>query len=150
MPAIETVFVPNEHQAVEEVSASKSKVWVKYLEDVSGRLTALSRAADGTWTGSPVALADKSTVHLNATAGTSDLAFATVEGMLTPPTLYRVDPAAAPTPIQALPPQFDASNMVVEQNFATSPDGTKIPYFLVHRKDVTGPVPVLMHAYGGF
>jgi prolyl oligopeptidase len=40
--------------------------------------------------------------------------------------------------------------MVVEQNFATSPDGTKIPYFLVHRKDVTGPVPVLMHAYGGF
>jgi prolyl oligopeptidase len=149
-PAIETVFVPNAHQAVEEVSASKSKLWVKYLEDVSGRLTALTRGADGTWTSSPVALPDKSTIHLNAAAGTSDLAFATVEGMLTPPTLYRVDPAAAPAAIQALPPQFDASNMVVEQNFATSPDGTKIPYFLVHRKDVTGPVPVLMHAYGGF
>src|SRR6476469_1577345 len=42
-PAIETVFVPNSHQAVEEVSASQSKVWVKYLDDVSGRLTALSR-----------------------------------------------------------------------------------------------------------
>ena len=70
--------------------------------------------------------------------------------MLTPPTLFRVEPAAAPVAIQALPPQFDASNMVVEQHFATSPDGTKIPYFLVHRKDVTGPVPVLMHAYGGF
>jgi prolyl oligopeptidase len=149
-PAIETVFVPNAHQAVEEVSASKSKLWVKYLEDVSGRLTALTRGADGTWSGSPVALPDKSTIHLNAAAGTSDLAFATVEGMLAPPTLYRVDPAASPTAIQALPPQFDASNMVVEQNFATSPDGTKIPYFLVHRKDVTGPVPVLMHAYGGF
>ena len=48
-PAIETVFVPNEHQAVEEVSASKSKLWVKYLEDVSGRLTALAghRTAHG-------------------------------------------------------------------------------------------------------
>ena len=67
------------------------------------------------------------------------------------PTLFAVDPAApAPVRVQALPAQFDASNMVVEQNFATSPDGTKIPYFLVHRKDVTGPVPVLMHAYGGF
>jgi prolyl oligopeptidase len=149
-PAIETVFVPNAHQAVEEVSASKSKLWVKYLEDVSGRLTALTRAPDGTWSGSPVALPDNSTIHLNAAAGTSDLAFATVEGMLAPPTLYRIDPAAAPAAIQALPPQFDASNMVVEQNFATLPDGTKIPYFLVHRKDVTGPVPVLMHAYGGF
>ena len=149
-PAIETVFIPNEHQAVEDVSASQSKLWVKYLEDVSGRLTALTRAADGTWSSAPVALPDKSTVHLNATAGTSDLAFATVEGMLTPPTLFRVEPAAAPVAIQSLPPQFDASNMVVEQHFATSPDGTKIPYFLVRRKDVTGPVPALIHAYGGF
>ena len=148
--AIETVFVPNAHQAVEDVAASKSKVWVKYLDDVSGRLAAFTRAADGAWSGSPVALPDKSTVHLNATAGREDLAFATVEGMLTPPTLFAVRPDAPPAPIQALPAQFDASNMVVEQNFATSPDGTKIPYFLVHRKDVSGPVPVLMHAYGGF
>jgi prolyl oligopeptidase len=64
--------------------------------------------------------------------------------------LFRVEPVAAPAPIQALPAQFDASNMVVEQHFATSKDVTRIPYFLVHRKDVTGPVPVIMHAYGGF
>jgi prolyl oligopeptidase len=149
-PAIETVFVPNQHQAVEEVSASHSRIWIKYLDDVSGRLTALARSSDGTWSGNPVALPDKSTVHLNATAGRSDLAFATVEGMLTPPTLFRVEPAVQPAAIQALPAQFDASNMTVEQHFATSPDGTKIPYFLVHRKDLSGPVPVLMHAYGGF
>jgi prolyl oligopeptidase len=149
-PAIETVFVPNEHQAVEEVSASRSKLWVKYLEDVSGRLTALTRAPDGTWSGTPVALPDKSTIHLNGTASTEDLAFATVEGMLTPPTLYRAEPTGVTAAIQALPAQFDASNMVVEQHFATSKDGTKIPYFLVHRKDVTGPVPAIIHAYGGF
>lgn len=149
-PRIETVFVPNQHQAVEEVSASRSKLWVKYLDDVSGRLTALTRSTDGIWSGSPVALPDKSTIHLNATASKEDLAFATVEGMLVPPTLFRADPASAPSAIQALPPQFDASNMIVEQNFATSPDGTRIPYFLVRRRDVTGPVPVLIHAYGGF
>jgi prolyl oligopeptidase len=149
-PAIETVFVPNEHQAVEEVMASHSKLWVKYLDDVSGRLAALTRAPDGTWSSAPVALPDKSTIHLNAAASTQDIAFATVEGMLTPPTLFRAEPTSAPAAIQALPPQFDASNMVVEQHFATSPDGTKIPYFLVHRKDVAGPVPVIIHAYGGF
>ncbi|HWJ38427.1 MAG TPA: prolyl oligopeptidase family serine peptidase [Sphingomicrobium sp.] len=149
-PTIETVFVPNEHQAVEEVSSSRSKLWVKYLEDVSGRLVALSRSSDGSWNGTPVSLPDKSTVHLNASASTSDLAFATVEGMLTPPTLFRVEPSAPPVAVQALPAQFDASNMVVEQHFATSADGTRIPYFLVHRKDVTGPAPTLIHAYGGF
>jgi prolyl oligopeptidase len=126
-PSIETVFIPNEHQAVEDVSASQSKVWVKYLDDVSGRLTALTRQPDGSWSGAPAALPDKSTIHLNATASTSDLAFATVEGMLTPPTLFAVQPGGAPAAIQALPPQFDASNMVVEQNFGTSPDGTIIP-----------------------
>ena len=149
-PVIETVFIPNEHQAVEEVSASHDALWVKYLEDVSGRVMAMQRAPDGTWAGKLIQLPDKSTVHLNATASTSDLAFATVEGMLTPPTLFRVDPIATPAAIQALPAQFDASNMAVEQHFATSPDGTKVPYFLVHRKDLSGPVPVLMHAYGGF
>jgi prolyl oligopeptidase len=149
-PAIETVFVPNEHQAVEEVSASESKLWVKYLDDVSGRLAFVTRAPNGSWTPTPVALPDKSTVHLNATASTADTAFATVQGMLTPPTLFRADSSGASAVVQALPAQFDASNMVVEQHFATSKDGTKIPYFLVHRKDVTGHVPVLMHAYGGF
>ncbi|MDB5736739.1 MAG: family peptidase [Sphingomonas bacterium] len=149
-PTIETVFEPNAHQAVEDVSASKSIVWVKLLDDVSGRLTALRRDADGRWSGTATALPDKSTIHLNAVAGTQDVAFATVEGMLTPPTLFRIVPGAAPTPIQSLPARFDASKMKVEQHFATSKDGTKVPYFLVRRIDSTGPVPAYIHAYGGF
>jgi prolyl oligopeptidase len=149
-PAIETVFVPSRRQAVEEVAAGKAVLWIKTLEDVSGRLTALTRSPDGRWSGSPVALPDKSTVHLDAVSGAAELAFATVEGMLTPPTLYRVAPGAAPVAIQALPPQFDATNMIVEQHFAISKDGTRIPYFLVRPKQLSGPVPVLMHAYGGF
>ena len=149
-PAIETVFVPNAHQAVETVDSSKSLVWVKLLDDVSGRLLALRRSDDGKWSGQAVALADKSTVHLDATASDSDMAFATVEGMLTPPTLYRVTPGEAPVAVQSLPAKFDASNMVVEQHFANSKDGTKVPYFLVHRKDLKAPVPAYMHAYGGF
>ncbi len=44
------------HQAVEEVSASKSLLWVKLLDDVSGRLLALRRDAGGRWSGGAVAL----------------------------------------------------------------------------------------------
>ena len=42
--------------------------------------------------------------------------------------------------------------VVSEQRFATSRDGTRIPYFLVYRKDVdlSRPQPTLVHAYGGF
>jgi prolyl oligopeptidase len=147
---IEGVFEPNAHQAVEQVSASRSVVWVKILEDVSGRLLALKRAPDGHWAAATMALPDTSTIHLNATSSTTDLAFATVEGMLSPPTLYRVAAGAAPMPIQALPARFDATGMTVEQLFATSKDGTKIPYFLVRRRGSTGAVPAYIHAYGGF
>jgi len=52
--------------------------------------------------------------------------------------------------VQALPAQFDASQFTVDQRFATSKDGTRVPYFLVRKKGVTKPTGVLIHAYGGF
>ena len=149
-PMIETVFEPAASQAVEQVAVARSVAFVKYLDDVSGRLVTVTRGADGRWTAAPVALPDKSTVHIEGVAPFEDLAFAQVEGMLTPPTLYAVRPAQAPVAVQALPRQFDASGMVVEQRFATSRDGTRIPYFYAHRKDLKGPVPAYIHAYGGF
>lgn len=149
-PKIETVFVPNAHQAVESVSASQSVLWVKLLDDVSGRLLALKREDDGRWSSWTAALPDKSTAHLDATAPGADMAFVTVEGMLTPPTLYRVEAGGTPAPVQSLPARFDASNMAVEQRFATSKDGTRVPYFIVHGKNARGPVPAYIHAYGGF
>ncbi|HHI88540.1 MAG TPA: S9 family peptidase, partial [Hellea balneolensis] len=50
------------------------------------------------------------------------------------------------------PAWFETSNLVAEQKFATSTDGTKIPYYLVHRKDMklNGKNPTLLYGYGGF
>jgi prolyl oligopeptidase len=46
----------------------------------------------------------------------------------------------------------DSSSVVVKQVFTTSPDGTRVPYFLVHRKDVRpdGDNACLIYGYGGF
>ena len=149
-PEVERVFVPSHAQAVEQVGSSKSVIWVKLLDDVSGKLVALTRAGDGSWTQRAMALPAASTVTLDAAADASDLAFVTVEGFLAPPTLDAVRPDAAPVRVDALPARFDAATMDVVQRFATSKDGTKIPYFLVRKKGATGPVPALIHAYGGF
>jgi prolyl oligopeptidase len=149
-PAPELVMAPTAKQAIEEVSGSDGVLWVKVLEDVSGRLYALRRGADGKWAANAVPLPANSTVQIAATAGRQDLAFATVEGMLSAPALYAVTPSAAPKVVQSLPARFDASQFTVEQRFATSKDGTRIPYFLALRKGVSGPVPALVHAYGGF
>lgn len=149
-PVVERVLVPTESQAVEQVGSGKSVLWVKLLDDVSGKLVALTRTNDGGWSQQAIALPESSTVTLGSTAHDSDLAFVTVEGFLTPPTLDAVRPGAAPVQVDALPARFDASTMEVEQRFAPSKDGTRIPYFLVRRKGSSGAVPALIHAYGGF
>jgi prolyl oligopeptidase len=149
-PVPELVMAPSPSQAIEEVSASEHVLWVKALDDVSGKLFALRRGANGVWTRSAVPLARNNTVHLIQAAPRGDLAFVTVEGMLTPPSLYAAAPAGAPQLVQSLPPSFDARLFTVEQRFARSADGTRIPYFLVRRKGTRGPVPALIHSYGGF
>ena len=59
-------------------------------------------------------------------------------------------------PLKALPAMFDATGMTVQQLFATSADGTRVPYFVVwprgHNEAMPadGRTPVLMYGYGGF
>jgi len=143
----ELVMAPTESQAIEEVSASDDVLWVKALDDVSGRLFALRRSSDG-WTSSAIDLPANSTLHIAATG--DELALVTVEGMLTPPSLHAVTAAGEVSLVQSLPAQFDADDFSVEQHFATSADGTRIPYFLVRKRGANGPVPTFIHAYGGF
>ena len=54
--------------------------------------------------------------------------------------------------VKSLPPRFDASRDSVQQHFAISADGTRIPYFLVAPKamKLDGSTPTLMFGYGGF
>ncbi|MFL6662587.1 MAG: prolyl oligopeptidase family serine peptidase [Rhizobacter sp.] len=49
-------------------------------------------------------------------------------------------------------PLFDAAGMRVEQRFATSKDGTRVPYFIVWPKGAKadGRNPTLLYGYGGF
>lgn len=145
----ELILAPGETQAIEEVQATDKVLWVKLLDDVSGKLVALTRG-DGGWTQRTVALPGNSTVHIVATADKRDMVFASVEGMLTPPTLYAVGATGAPRAVQSLPAKFDAKQFDVAQRFATSKDGTRVPYFLVTKKGSARRVPALIHAYGGF
>ncbi|MBX7483856.1 prolyl oligopeptidase family serine peptidase [Qipengyuania qiaonensis] len=148
-PAPFAVFRPSETQAVEEVAASESKLWVKVLDDVSGKLIELT-PGNGEWTAREMDMPANSTIQIAETSGTGDTAFVTVESMLSPPTLYAVPSEGDAAVIASEPAQFDASKFTVEQKFATSKDGTKVPYYLVRPKDAEGPLPTLIHAYGGF
>jgi prolyl oligopeptidase len=70
-----------------------------------------------------------------------------------PPTIYRYDSATGQSSVFAQPElAFDPEQYQVRQVFYTSRDGTRIPMFLVHRRDLdmSRPQPTLLYGYGGF
>mmetsp|Transcript_18589 Transcript_18589/g.34423 ORF Transcript_18589/g.34423 Transcript_18589/m.34423 type:complete len:833 (+) Transcript_18589:24-2522(+) len=54
--------------------------------------------------------------------------------------------------LKSLPDMYDSSDLEVAQHFATSKDGTKIPYFMISKKgiELDGSNPTLLYGYGGF
>jgi len=70
-----------------------------------------------------------------------------------PSTVFRYD-EARDSSIAFEPPRltFDPKQFTVEQVFYTSKDGTRVPMFIAHHKDMRkdGTNPTLLYAYGGF
>ncbi len=68
-----------------------------------------------------------------------------------PGTIYRFDIETGETNVFAEPElTFDPARYDTSQVFYNSKDGTRVPMFIVKRKDVTGPAPTLLYGYGGF
>tara|TARA_R110000868_G_scaffold189695_2_gene433096 strand:+ start:144346 stop:146370 length:2025 start_codon:yes stop_codon:yes gene_type:complete len=56
------------------------------------------------------------------------------------------------SPIKSQKSLFNHNEMQVTQKFATSKDGTQVPYFIMHKKGLVldGNNPTIMYGYGGF
>ena len=147
------IFSPNARQSIQSVGVTAHAIVATLLDEVRGRAIAFTKSGDG-WAGTPISMPDNAAISLVTASGVDDRAYLQVTGFLQPTALYSLDLAtsAGPVQVKTLPAQFDASHDAVEQLQATSKDGTKIPYFLVHPKDQKpdGSTPTLLTAYGGF
>ena len=150
--AVQTIVDPTATQTIDAVEVTRGRVLVSLLDNVSGAIDVYSPGAAG-WSGKRLSLPAGSALSLRAADRGSDRAFVVSESFLEPPALWAIDAASgAVEKVKSLSPRFDASHDVVEQHFATSADGTRIPYFLVRPKGMKydGSTPTLMFGYGGF
>lgn len=79
--------------------------------------------------------------------------FYSFSGFSQPGAVYRLDTATGETTIFSQPElAFNPDDYIARQVFYPSKDGTKIPMFIVHRKDLdlTKGAPTLLYGYGGF
>jgi prolyl oligopeptidase len=147
------IFTPTAVEFAQEVAPTRGHLLVTTLEHVQGRAYVYTLGSRGEWTRKKLELPDNQTVDILPANGADDKFFMEVQGFLSPSSLMLGDPATnSLKEAKSLPPQFDASQQVVEQLEAKSNDGTMVPYFVVHRKDLQydGTNPTLMTAYGGF
>ncbi|MFL6777197.1 MAG: prolyl oligopeptidase family serine peptidase [Sphingomicrobium sp.] len=147
------IYKPGSREALQGAAAAKDMLLVSVLDNVRGRTLVYRPGPNSTWTRSALELPDNSTLSITDTSRTDNQAILAVTSFLTPPSLWLADAATGKArEIMQQPPKFDASNLVAEQREAVSSDGTKIPYFLVHRRDIKldGNNPTLLYAYGGF
>lgn len=149
----EVLFEPDEHNSLAGVTWTKNHVVLNVLQDVKNRLSVLTPGPKG-WTRSEFTGAP-SFGTLTVTAvdpDESDAVWLTATDYLTPTTLSLATIGQAPEVLKTMPTFFDASRHVIEQHFATSKDGTRVPYFIVRPKDlkVDGTAPTLLYGYGGF
>ncbi|MFE9217452.1 prolyl oligopeptidase family protein [Streptomyces lavendulae] len=149
----DVLFTPDAHTALGGHSWTRNHLLLTTRADVSSRLELLTPGPDG-WTRAPLAgVPPLSTASVVCTdPDESDEYFLNVTGFLQPSTLYRGTAGAADggEGVKRGPALFDTAGMAVSQYFATSADGTRVPYFVVGPEDRPGPGPTLLYGYGGF
>ena len=146
----ETVIAQNERNLLEGVATAGGYLFASYLQDAQNRIRQydfdgdlireVSLPAIGT-VGGFYGEKEDATIYYSLSNYTS------------PATLYAYDIASGTSTLFKAPEvRFDPELFVTEQVFYTSKDGTRVPMFVTHRKDMRldGQNPCLLYAYGGF
>ncbi|MCU1404043.1 MAG: prolyl oligopeptidase [Glaciihabitans sp.] len=169
------LFTPSESTALESWSWTNSALILTLLTNVSSRLLVLDPAngwASSQLAGVPalstVRVIDTNPDGRNPDGTVSDSAdeyWLHTTGFITPPAVLRGvitlggdggDSAGASTGdaelVRSSPAFFDTTGLEVQQHWAVSADGTRVPYFQVGAKALVadGSHPTLLSGYGGF
>jgi prolyl oligopeptidase len=145
-----TTIVPERKEALENVAVIGGRIVAQYLVDVQSRL--LLFGLDGTSQGE---IATPGAGTVGAIRGREDAPdiWYSFSSPLMPSTVYVFNPASRRSEgFEVAASPVDTSLFETKALFATSRDGTRVPFFLTARKDLPldGNNPTMLYGYGGF
>lgn len=150
---LEMVFEPSDTTALSSAGFTKDFAYINVLEDVKNRIYVL-KPTDKGWVREPLKGAPSlGTVNISSVdSDESNDFFMTSTNYLNPTTLSFGTIGSEPSVLKQMPAFFDAKGLAISQHFATSKDGTRVPYFLVGAEGLKldGNHPTLLYGYGGF
>ncbi len=165
----QVLFAPTPTRSLAGYATTRSHVIVNVMDNVASRLEEWRRSAPELAGGSRFTRHNVDAPFPGTLSASAlhdpllrDDAFAehyllTATDFLTPDTLWLARTGSdSREALKARPAFFDSAGMRTEQFFATSKDGSRVPYFVVWPKDATaaapgkGSRPTLLYGYGGF
>jgi len=149
-PGAGRVVIRQGARALEQASYVGGRFIARYVEDAHGVARVYER--DGRPVGD-VPVPGAGSLEGFTGEGSQAETFYSYTDYLTPPRIYRLDVAANAATLWRAPASPPAAgNFVTEQVYAPGKDGTRIPLYITHRRDMQkdGNQPVLLYGYGGF
>jgi prolyl oligopeptidase len=158
---VKALFEPTPSRSLNERTETKDYVVLKVMEHVCSKLE-FWKFVGGDWFqevaagGAAVNIGeDVSVENVSRQADEDNTLWITREGYLVPDSQEMANAENGCTVTQQFrtkPAVFNAQGLSVWQYFATSLDGTKVPYFVIGRTDMKldGSNATLLDAYGGF
>jgi prolyl oligopeptidase len=158
---VKALFEPTPSRSLNERTETKDYVVLKVMEHVCAKLE-FWKFDGGNWFqevavgGAAVNVGeDVSVENVSRHADDDNLLWITREGYLAPDSQELANAENGCTVTQKIrtkPAMFNAQGLSVWQYFATSLDGTQVPYFVIGRTDMKldGSNATLLDAYGGF
>lgn len=143
-------IIAERKESIERVAFIGGRIVVEYLVDVQSRLVLFDR--DGREQ-VVIMLPGAGVVAGVGGRGDSPDIFYAFTSPLSPTTVFAYDPGTRrSTPFEPPKLPVDVSRYETHQLFATSKDGTRVPFFLTARKDLRkdGGNPTMIYGYGGF
>jgi prolyl oligopeptidase len=145
-----TTLVPERDEVLSGVNSAGGKLVLTYIKDVSHRVYVYDYSG--------VLEREVSLPVLGTVSGFGGKKedrelFFSITSFTSPSTIYRYDVAAGTYKLyRKTDIDFNADDYVTKQVFYTSKDGTRIPMFVTHRKNIVldGTNPTLLYGYGGF
>ncbi|MCD4747673.1 MAG: prolyl oligopeptidase family serine peptidase [Bacteroidales bacterium] len=144
------VIIPEKEEVLQSVSLTGNRIVAEYIKD------AASKAYIYDMTGKYID--ELELPCLGTLAGfnskkNENIAFYSFTSFTFPNTVYKYDINTNKSEIYTKPEiDFNTDNYITRQVFYESKDGTKVPMFIVHKKDIemNGNNPTYLYGYGGF
>jgi prolyl oligopeptidase len=152
-PEFSQLVAPSATSSIAQVSFTKDAILINWLDNVKSKLLSYRQDDKGQWLAGTAPFAANGTLNVLDAQQDGDDFFVNYTSFLEPSSLYSVTGKdLRAEKIKAMPQQFAADKFKTEQYFATSKDGTKVPYFVVMNQalKLDGSNPTLLYGYGGF